>query len=104
MTIEAGRTYTIKEWFGNKLANEIGMNITSGEIFAVLKETEKAVYAMIHTTGTCRKTTWIPKSVLIDTTDEERDEFDGDGRFPLIINDNYDEVVKSWENVWSDFR
>lgn len=104
MTIEAGRTYTIKEWFGNKLANEIGRNITSGEIFAILKETEKAVYAMLHIGGTSRKTTWIPKSVLVDTTDEEYDEAEGDGRFPLIINDNYDEVVKAWDSHWDMFR
>ena len=39
MTIEAGRTYTVKEWFANKIANEVGRNITICELFAVIKET-----------------------------------------------------------------
>ncbi len=101
MTIAEGRTYEVKEWFANKIANEVGRNITDCSLFAVLKETEKAVYAMLHIGGTSRKCTWIPKSVLIDTTDEV-DEYDG--RFPLIINDNYDEVVKAWAELWKDFN
>lgn len=101
MTIAEGRTYEVKEWFANKIANEVGRNITDCSLFAVIKETEKAVYAMLHIGGTSRKCTWIPKSVLIDTTDEEDDY---DGRFPLIINSNYDEVVKAWTELWKDFR
>lgn len=101
MTIAEGRTYEVKEWFANKIANEVGRNITDCSLFAVIKETEKAVYAMLHIGGTSRKCTWIPKSVLIDTTDEV-DEYDG--RFPLIINSNYDEVVKAWTELWKDFR
>lgn len=102
MTITANRTYTVKEWFADKVANEVGRNITACELFAVIKETEKAVYAMLHIGGTSRKCMWIPKSVLVDTTDEEYD--DMDGRFPLIINDNYDEVVKAWTAHWDLFR
>lgn len=101
MTIAEGRTYEVKEWFANKIAYEVGRNITDCSLFAVLKETEKAVYAMLHIGGTSRKCTWIPKSVLIDTTDEV-DEYDG--KFPLIINDNYDEVVKAWTELWKDFN
>lgn len=101
MTIAEGRTYEVKEWFANKIANEVGRNITDCSLFAVIKETEKAVYAMLHIGGTSRKCTWIPKSVLIDTTDEV-DEYDG--RFPLIINSNYDEVVKAWTELWKDFK
>ena len=101
MTIVEGRTYEVKEWFADKIANEVGRNITDCSLFAVIKETEKAVYAMLHIGGTSRKCTWIPKSALIDTTDEV-DEYDG--RFPLIINSNYDEVVKAWTELWKDFR
>lgn len=101
MNIAEGRTYEVKEWFANKIANEVGRNITDCSLFAVIKETEKAVYAMLHIGGTSRKCTWIPKSVLIDTTDEDDDY---DGRFPLIINSNYDEVVKAWTELWKDFR
>lgn len=101
MTIAEGRTYEVKEWFANKIANEVGRNITDCSLFAVIKETEKAVYAMLHIGGTSRKCTWIPKSVLIDTTDEDDDY---DGRFPLIINSNYDEVVKAWTELWKNFR
>ena len=102
MTIEAGRTYTVKEWFANKIANEVGRNITICELFAVIKETEKAVYSMVCIGGERRKTTWIPKSVLIDTSDDEIDELDG--RFPLIVNDNYEEVVAEFNNYWKMFK
>lgn len=102
MTIAEGRTYEVKERFANKIANEVGRNITDCSLFAVIKETEKAVYAMLHIGGTSRKTTWIPKSVIVDTTDEDLGDYDG--RFPLIINSDYDEVAKAWEALWSDFR
>lgn len=102
MTIEAGRTYEVKEWFANKVAQEVGRNITDCQLFAVIKETEKAVYAMLHIGGTSRKTMWIPKSVLVDNTEEEME--DADGRFPLIINNDYNEVAKKWDELWSMFR
>lgn len=63
---------TVKEWFEKKLINE-GVILTVGatyafEIFAVIKESEKAVYAMcfVGCKGdyACKKTIWIPKSVI----------------------------------------
>jgi predicted fused transcriptional regulator/phosphomethylpyrimidine kinase len=103
MKIEEGRLYTVKEWMANKIANEVGKNIHMCELFAVLKETEKAVYAMVNCGYKTRKCAWIPKSAIIDIT-EEADGQEGIEARPLIINDNYDEVVELFTAMWKDFE
>lgn len=95
--IEAGKCYTVKEWFADKVANEVGKNISECNLFAVLKETEKAVYAMLNCGYKTRKTMWIPKSVIV----EYEDEYGGDN---LIINDNYEEVSKMFTDMWNDYN
>ena len=52
----------IKEWFANKVANEIKHNLHNAMIFAVLKETAKAYYVMLAIEPHCTRCTWIPKS------------------------------------------
>ena len=63
---------TVKEWFERKLVND-GIILAKGcvytfSIFAIIKETEKAVYAMCYVGSmgdkACKKTIWIPKSVI----------------------------------------
>lgn len=66
MTTENLKLYRMKEWFANKLANEIKSNICSDEVFAILKETEKAVYAMFSLSAHHSKCAWMPKSCLIE--------------------------------------
>lgn len=48
MTRTGDKFLTVKDWFANKVANELGKNITMCDVFAILKETEKAVYAMLN--------------------------------------------------------
>lgn len=103
LEIREGRLYTVKEWKANQIANEVGKNIHMCEVFAVLKETEKAVYAMLNLGFKSRKCSWIPKSALIDIT-EEADGQEGIEARPLIINDNYDEVVELFTEMWKDFE
>lgn len=76
--------YEVKEWFANKVANEIGRNINLCYVFAILKETPKAVYAMLNIGGDCEKCMWVPKSVLVEcgkktitdcTYEEAKEEF-----------------------------
>lgn len=63
---------TVKEWFEKKLVNDGTINTIGGmysfEIFAIIKESEKAVYAMCRTgvrgDNAIKKTIWIPKSVI----------------------------------------
>lgn len=54
----------VKDWFAAK--NDLG----NGQIVAIIKESEKAVYALVWTSFNNRKTTWIPKS-CIDTREEQ---------------------------------
>lgn len=97
-----GMSYTVKEWFANKVANEVGRNITACDIFAIIKETEKAVYAMLDLGVGCRKTMWIPKSVLV-----EREI--GEGEFGAYNHEthfieNYDEAVEAINVFWNQYR
>lgn len=66
MTRMENKEIAVKDWFANKVANELGRNITMCYVFAILKETEKAVYAMLNVGCYQRKTMWIPKSVLVE--------------------------------------
>jgi hypothetical protein len=81
---------TMKEWFENKLAAELGLpRLYTMSIFCGIKETEKAVYAMLYTgydrTGTyaTRKCAWIPKS-CIENIEE------------LKMVDDYEDAVKAF--------
>lgn len=82
----------IKEWFEKKLVND-GVIINHGgiytfELFAILKETEKAVYAMcmVGTYGddAIRKCIWIPKSVIENIENARR-------------IDDYEKAVQAFE-------
>ena len=92
-----GKAYTVKEWFANKLANEIGANITACDIFAVLKETEKAAYCLVSIGGGRRKTTWIPKSVIIEYNEEY-------GGVNVICEENYEKAVELFNSFWASYK
>lgn len=94
MTISEKKTYTVKDWFANKIANEIKMNINMCDVFAVLKETEKAVYAMLNLGCDRKKTMWVPKSVLVE----------GDGRFGTLITDSYDDASEQFSIFWESYK
>ena len=85
---------TVKQWMGNKIANEIGRSITMCDIFGILKETEKAIYAVIAIGCDQRKTMWIPKSAI-----EEHDT-----GFDTYEFDTYEEAVEEYKRAWAPYR
>ena len=97
MTRTGDKFITVKDWFADKVANELGKNITMCYVFAIFKETEKAVYAMLNVGCYQRKTMWIPKSVLVEEDPAEH----GDNR--VIYTDDYDLAVLYFKKYWSDF-
>ena len=97
MTRTENKEITVKDWFADKVANELGKNITMCYVFAILKETEKAVYAMLNV-GCCqRKTMWIPKFGLVEEDDPE------ESNHKVIYTDDYDKAVELFNDHWSDF-
>lgn len=54
----------MKDWFANKVAREIKHNLHDSDIFAVLRETEKAMYCMLSIEPGCNRCVWIPKSCI----------------------------------------
>lgn len=97
MTRTEKKEITVKDWFANKVATELGKNITMCYVFAILKGTEKAVYAMLNVGCYQRKTMWIPKSVLVEEDTSE------DSNHKIIYTDDYNRAVELFNDHWSDF-
>ena len=92
MLKSTGKSFSVKDWFANKVANEVKSNISMCEVFAILKETEKAVYAVLNLGYFFHKTMWIPKSALIENEthyDHETWQFD-----------SYDEAIYAFKAMW----
>lgn len=97
MTRTGDRFLTVKDWFADKVAEELSRKIDMCDVFAILKETEKAVYAMLNVGCYQRKTMWIPKSVLVEEDAPE------DSNHKVIYTDDYDKAVELFKDHWSDF-
>lgn len=102
MTIKANKSYTVKDWFAKKVAQEVKQNLMMCDVFAVIKESEKAVYAMLNLGDGHRKTQWVPKSVLVENEigEDERMTY----HHETIINNNYDEVAEKFNSFWNLYR
>ena len=96
-----GKCYSVKEWFANKVANEVKSNIAFCDVFAILKETEKAVYAILKLGCNFHKTMWIPKSALVEEEVGENDW--GAMRYETWRADTYEEALKEYRAFWSMF-
>ena len=94
--------YEVKEWFANKVANEIGRNINLCNVFAILKETPKAVYAMLNLGSDYEKCMWVPKSVLVEYIPSEQE--NGFYKYETIFEEDYNTCVEKLNNHWDMFR
>ncbi len=83
----------MKDWFANKAANAVKHNLHNGDIFAVIKETEKAMYVMLAIEPGCNRCTWVPKSCI--------EEYPGSNDFHTRFNLTYDEAVNEAKWAWS---
>lgn len=84
----------IKEWFEKKLASELGLGSKYYlRLYCILKESDKAVYALLYTgynaDGTTAKhrTAWIPKSAIVNLDKIERIE-------------NYDKALEMFDTEY----
>lgn len=96
-----GKSYTVKEWFATKIANEAKMNISACDVFAIIKETDKAVYALLNIGHGHCKTTWIPKSALV-----EREVYMNpfkEANYETYIASDYKEALNNFRTFWAEF-
>lgn len=100
--MKKGMAYEVKEWFANKVANEVKRNIVMCDVFAIMKETEKAVYAMLNLGTDFRKCMWIPKSALTELVPGEQD--NKIYKYETIFEEDYDKCVKMFEEHWNMFK
>lgn len=80
-TIIKGTEKAVPDWFIKK------NGLHDGHILAILKETEKAVYAIWGDKFGAKKTTWIPKSIIKDFSTCYSDQWG------YLISDNWEEAM-----------
>lgn len=101
--LDRNKSYEVKPWFANKVANEVKRNIPYCDVFAVLEEREKAVYAILNIGSYKMKTMWIPKAAL-EKFDVGMKSDQNKYHYQTNFISNYDAAVKKLKSHWSDFR
>lgn len=86
----------MKEWFANKVAKEIRCNLHTTEIFAVLRETEKALYVLLNVAPNCTRCAWVPKSCT--------EECAGSADFHTRTGLTYQEALNEAKLFWASYR
>lgn len=89
------KSYTLKDWFAAKVGKENNFSLMDGWLVAIMKETEKAVYAMVHISGSHRKCMWVPKSCL------EEYEIGNDGivnHYETVIEQDYEKCCQIFQD------
>ena len=81
----------VKDWFHEKKMNEKKRNVQTTEVFAILKETEKA-YNVFVGDANCSMTYWVPKS-CVEIKDTEKE---GWGESSVACED-YNEAYSNWK-------
>lgn len=97
------KSYEIKEWKQNEICELVQRNLTMCDIFAVLKETEKAIYAMLDIGNDRCKSTWIPKSALIECEIGEDPET-GMNHPEILFEADYDKALVAFRQMCADHR
>ncbi len=100
--LETGKSYTVKNWFANKVAQEVGMNICRCDVFGVLKETEKAVYALMNLGINKSITKWVPKSVMLESPVGE--DAQGFWHYETKKYAEWDEAYSALKTQWNEFN
>ena len=95
------KSYSVKDWFANKVANEVRRNISMCDVFCILKETEKAVYAVLNLGWNSSKTMWVPKSVLVEFP--VGNDSTGKHHYETLRISDYNEALDRFHSFWSDF-
>lgn len=96
-----GKSITVKDWFANKVAQEARRNINMCDVFGIIKESEKAVYAMLNLGCRSKKTMWIPKSVLIENAVGE--DATGHFHYETMQFASYEEACEEFTHHWNMF-
>ena len=100
--MKENKSYTVKDWFANKVANEVKRNISMCDVFAIMKETEKAVYCMLNLGTNSHKSMWVPKSALIKR--EVGYNFDETYNHETLFISDYEECLKAFRNHWNEYK
>ena len=83
----------VKDWFHENKMNELKKDVQTTNVFAILKETEKA-YNVFVAGAYSFMTYWVPKSCVEEV--EETDEY-GAHHNEAIVGMSFDDVLSNWK-------
>ena len=100
--IDPRYNYELSAWFRHK--ENLNDIVFGAPVFGILKETEKAVYAMVYngvnlSENASRRTLWVPKSQLRATETPAKPRYDSAGKLlnPGVITGlSYDDMSKQF--------
>ena len=94
-----GMNLEVKDWFIHKKADELNVySYFEAHVWAILKETEKAVYAIVEFKIGTMRTFWIPKSAIVNLIVAEDDP--NPDCFKTYRCDDYAEAKKALVDFW----
>lgn len=89
----------VKDWFHEKKMNEMRKNVQTTDIFAIIKETEKAAQVLVGTPN-AYMVYWCPKSCMIDTVEDAQ----GKAHPEVLTGMTYEEAINEFKTQMSVYR
>jgi len=99
--IEEGKSYTVTDYFAERVAEEANRSISMCDVFGILKETDKAIYAMLNIGARSRKCMWVPKCFLV-SHEVGKDET-GAMHYETKRYTDYEEAVSAFQGHWNQY-
>lgn len=90
----------VKEWFHDKKMTEMNRDVWNTDVFAILKETEKAYNVFVGDTTSCA-TYWVPKSCVIEMPETDEN---GAHHREALTNITWEEAKDAWNAEMSFYR
>ena len=97
-----GESLRVKDWFADKIAQELKQDIAMCEVFGILKETDKAIFAILNIGWYKYKTKWVPKSAIAHYP-VGKDEYKM-MHYETFRFDNYNEAIQEFKLHWNQFN
>ena len=94
------KALVVKDWFHSKKMDEMGFRgVNSSNVFAIIKETEKAYNVMV--VGSFKKgaTYWVPKSCV--EVLEAGEQPDGSIKKAPLVGLEWADANSRWNDMWS---
>lgn len=90
----------VKDWFHTKKMNEMHKNVQTTDVFAIIKESEKAMQVLVGTPNSFM-VYWAPKSCLVEV---EAEDAQGKIHKEALTGLTYEEAVEAFKATMSQYK